>query len=382
MKVLILTFGFPSKKNPQIGCFMLDQAKALKKNGYEIAMLAIRAFPTLKGKKHFGLNFQQIENIPCYEYVGVPTRALRYILGNKISNSIDKIVVPKIFNKLKDGFNKPDLIHAHFLPNIYLATLIKSKYKIPIIGTEHWSEVTFLPVKKFVKDLCKNTYPKVDALISVSKNLQEKIYEYSGVKSQIIHNLFELENLRPALKETNNNRFTIIAVGSLIKRKGFDLLLNAIAISNLKDKNIIVKIFGKGKEYKNLSEQIKCLGLSNKVSLMGQKDKKFLYEELHKADLFVLPSRLENFSVALIEATANGVPAIATLCGGVEEYPIPFVTKIPVEDIMALKEALENSYMNKTKVDRLSIQGATLDNFSPEIIVDKIEKIYQRILNK
>ncbi len=105
-----------------------------------------------------------------------------------------------------------------------------------------------------------------------------------------------------------------------------------------------------------------------------------IFNELHTADLYVLSSRRENFSVAIIEATANGLPTIATLCGGTDEYPVSECTKIPVDDVQALKEALEYKYDTRESVDRKKIQEETLHYFSPSAIVSQLEDVYNSVL--
>ena len=225
-------------------------------------------------------------------------------------------------------------------------------------------------------------YPSVDKLICVSKNLGESVKRHFGKDYIVIHNLFNIELLKPVIKRTNNIEFTISAVGSLIPRKGFDILIKAIAASSLRSKPVKVNIYGRGPSHEDLQQLIQSSGLSDKINLCGQKSKAELYEELRKSDLFVLSSRLENFSVAMIEATGNGLPAIATLCGGIEEYPVPGVDKIKTDDIEEMKNALEKAYLNKDNIDREQIQKETIKYFSPKAIIAQVEKVYEDALKE
>ena len=283
------------------------------------------------------------------------------------------------FEKVIKKFGFPDIVHAHFLPLMVAGTAIKEKYPIVLVGTEHWSKLAEQPLSKYVIDQGKYAYPMVDSLICVSKGLADSVKRNFGKDSVVIHNLFNTSLLEPALSETHNDSYTIAAVGSLIERKGFDLLIKAIAESELSKENIKVNIYGRGPMEGKLREMIQHYHLDNKIFLCGQKPKEELYKELRHSDLFVLSSRLENFSVAMIEATGNGLPAVATLCGGIEEYPIENVIKIPTDDVNAMKLAIEDSYKERNTVDRKVIQQQTIDNFSPEVIIRKVEEAYKNI---
>lgn len=381
MNILIIARGIPSKKYPQLGCFELDQAKALKKAGHNVRMIALDGSIGKRWKK-IGITKKDIEGILCFELFGPPTVFIRKFIGLKKGLDIEiklyKILVNKI---LQDGW-KPNIIHAHYLQPIYIGTNIKNMIKAPLIGTEHLSNVTKNLIEKEILSLIKLTYPNVNEQIAVSETLKNKIKEYSSKDSVVIHNLIDTSKLLPALEKTNNNCFTIVAVGSLIKRKGFDILIDAFSKSYLKDLNVIVKIIGGGKEQINLQNQINQNRLQDKIKLVGTMTKPEVFNELHNADLFVLPSRLENFSVAIIEATANGLPTIATLCGGVEEYPVKEVKKIQKENVDELREALEEMYEKRESFDRKSIQSQTLKYFSPEVIVKQLEELYHKTIDE
>lgn len=380
MTIVIISRGIPSTKYPQLGCFELDQAKALKRAGHKVIMLALDGAIGKRWKK-IGLHRSHIEDVACYEFFGLPSIYIRKFFSSKKGLDFESLILKRIFSKIIKENGKIDLIHAHFLFQIYTGTKLKHWFNIPLVGTEHLSSLTESPINPTIAKLAHLTYPKTNGLISVSENLRKRIIELSGRESKVIHNLIDTSNLKPALELTSNKVFTIIGLGSLIKRKGFDILINAFAESYLKDEMVILKIIGGGEEKDRLQRLIKDKGLENQIVLSGTMTKKEIFEELHNADLFVLPSRLENFSVAIIEATANGVPAIATLCGGIEEYPVPNVTKIPVDDVNALKVALETNFKNSKKINRKEIQDITLQHFSPENIAREIEMVYKEVLS-
>lgn len=381
MKILLLSWGIPTKKKPQYGCFAMDQAIALKKAGHEVGILSING---LVGKewKRPGFHHWKQNGVDCFELFGLPIGIVEVFISNTLGTLMTKWGAKKIFNRVVNIFGFPDIVHAHFLQMMIAGAGIKEKYPITLVGTEHWSKLGKREISPELKRYGNYAYPAVDKLICVSKKLAENVKHNFDKNSVVIHNLFNTDLLKPAINETNNEHFVISCVGSLIPRKGFDILIKAFAKSKMTKENVIINIYGRGEAKAELEALIKEKGLLNKVNLCGQKSKSELYEALRHSDLFVLSSRLENFSVAMIEATGNGLPAVATLCGGIEEYPVSGVIKIPVEDVDAMKNAIEIAYDRRNEVDRIAIQKETIEKFSPEAIIAQIEKVYEEALKE
>ncbi|MBD5385811.1 glycosyltransferase family 4 protein [bacterium] len=379
MKILLLSFGIPTKKNPQAGCFAMDQAIALHANGHNVGILSLNGKIGKEWKKP-GVKHWVQDGIECFEAFGIPIAIVGRLLGPKATVKLTQRWAISLFPKVIKKFGYPDIVHAHFLTTMIQGAAIKKAYRITLVGTEHWSKLAEPELQKDVKYYGNYSYPAVDKLICVSKNLRECVRKNFGKDSVVIHNLFNTSLLQPALPKTNNKLYTIAAVGSLIERKGFDLLIQAIAASDLSDKNIRVNIYGTGPQYGYLHKMIQKNALEDKIILCGQKSKAELYQELRRSDLFVLSSRLENFSVAIIEATGNGLPAVATLCGGIEEYPIRNVIKIPTNDVNALKVAIETAYKERNMIDRIAIQQQTIYYYSPKSIIKQIEDVYRSVL--
>ena len=128
-------------------------------------------------------------------------------------------------------------------------------------------------------------------------------------------------------------------------------------------------------------ELISELKLGNNVVMMGQMTRDKIAEILSASDCFVLPSKLETFGVVYIEAMACGLPIIATKCGG----PDSFVNEdngvlIPVDDEGALISAFREMAANIDRYNKKEIASMASDNFSPEVIANKLINIYTTLL--
>jgi glycosyltransferase involved in cell wall biosynthesis len=113
----------------------------------------------------------------------------------------------------------------------------------------------------------------------------------------------------------------LLAVGSIVPRKGYDLLIAALGkIPDLKWRLIIAADPSRSPETaRALAAQVASLHLIDRVELAGVVTDERLAELYANADLFVLPSRYEGYGMAYTEAIAHGVPVIGTTAGAIPE---------------------------------------------------------------
>jgi len=135
----------------------------------------------------------------------------------------------------------------------------------------------------------------------------------------------------------------LLAVGSLIPRKGYDVLVDALA--RIADRDWRLTIAGSPDHAPAtataLGTRIDAAGLADRVLLAGAVGPGKLDELYEKADLFVMPSLFEGYGMVLTEALARGLPIISTLSGaGAARIPDEAALKVPPGDATALAKAL------------------------------------------
>ena len=381
MKVLIITFGFPNKNNPQLGNFMIDQAIALRNNGIDIAMLAIRRDSSASNKKFFGLNYWEFKGIKCFEFTGLPLKSFKKFINFKFGEFLEKSIINYIIPSIIKKFGKPDLIHAHYLSNISYGIFLKEKLNIPLLATEHWSKLATDNPSPFIMREAKQYYPKVDQLITVSPFLHTKILKNFGVSSIVIPNILGQEFINPKIIPNDNEKFTFIAVGSLLHVKGYDILLEAVKKLNLPPDKWILKIIGKGPLINRLNKYVIENNLENNIFLLGQKNKHEIVSELRKSDCFILSSRSETFGVVIIEALSQGLPVIASDCGGTKDLiDDSNGLLVPTNNPSLLAKAMEDVFFHFDKYNNFKISNDCILKFSPTKIAEDIISVYQKLL--
>ncbi len=138
----------------------------------------------------------------------------------------------------------------------------------------------------------------------------------------------------------------LLAVGSLVPRKGYDLLVEALA--DLRGIDWRLRILGADDRApafaQALRAQIAQAGLGERILLEGAVSDAVLADAYHRADLFISASRFEGYGMVLTEALARGLPIVASTGGAAgDTLPDEAGLKVPPEDVGALREALRKA---------------------------------------
>lgn len=135
----------------------------------------------------------------------------------------------------------------------------------------------------------------------------------------------------------------LLAVGSIIPRKAFDVLIEALA--GLADLDWRLRLAGSPDHSPATAAAVNRLiagrGLGARVELLGELAEPELDRLFATSDIFVSSSLYEGYGMALAEAMARGLPIIATMGGAAADtVPAAAALKIPPGDALALRAAL------------------------------------------
>jgi glycosyltransferase involved in cell wall biosynthesis len=269
-------------------------------------------------------------------------------------------------------FSTANIVHCH---NYHTIKFLKFIYK-PICLTIH--DVSF-PSKYFSK------YTK---LFAISKSVQNYVEEESGLTSTLVYNGIETSRIKVKVNY-KFDKFKIIQISRLDhKKKGQDVLINAIDIlvNKIKLKNFNLSLVGEGDSYNYLKNLIKEKGLEKFISLTGKLKREEIYSSLADYNLLVQPSIWEGFGLTVVEGMVAGVPVLVSDVDGPLEiinngkYGTSFYHEDPLDCAKKINFIYENYHMMCDTIKINNIRNYTINNFDILRVATQYEEEYSRLL--
>lgn len=297
-----------------------------------------------------------------------------------------------------------DLLHVHYAvphaTSAYLAKQILGPKSPKIITTLHGTDITLVGQDRSYLPITRFSIVESDAVTAPSQFLKRATYDKLNVPTstpiEVIPNFVDTDLFCPKSASTPNPLKTIIKkcpiesgtklllhVSNFRPVKKIPDLIKAFAIIRAEVESHLVLI-GDGPERSTCEALARELGISDKVCFLGKMDS--FVPWLQSADLFMLPSELESFGLAALEAMSCGVPVIATNAQGIPEVVIDGETGLLSEigdyqsmaenAIKVLKDPALHKRFGKAARDR------ALNNFRREPVVDQYIELYKKVLNQ
>lgn len=172
-------------------------------------------------------------------------------------------------------------------------------------------------------------------------------------------------------------------VAILRRKKGHHVLLDAIPRVLAAVPEAVFVFAGNGPQMENIEARIKELGIENSVLLLGLRSD--VPSVIKGLDIFVLPTLQEALGTSILEASAMGIPVIATRVGGVPEAVIEGKTGILVEpqDSAGLADAIIRLLKDAPLRERMGKEGrrAAVENYSTDIMSKRMKSLYAELMN-
>jgi len=341
--------------------YIYDSAKALKDAGWTVSMMFAEEARDLKDfLALFDKNFRtdEIDKIIAEEDFDLVV--------------IFKVTDAKLVSKLRMSFNTSVCVSDH---DYYCARHHKY-FPLGRINCILPSNLFYCSIctmgcgKMFKFSALLNEIRKCRSFIVLSEFMRRNLL-MNGFDKKAIYKIYPVRELpeKQNRKKAFSNPPVIMFAGQLIRGKGVDLMLRALARINKKYHALIV---GDGKDMEFLKDLASKLGIADKVEFTGwQNDISKFWD---KADIAVFPSRWqEPFGLTGIEAFAHKVPVIAFDVGGVNEwlYHGKNGLLVPSKDITTLFVELEYLLGSHETAEKMGVVGYKFvsKNFKPEKFV-------------
>jgi glycosyltransferase involved in cell wall biosynthesis len=283
----------------------------------------------------------------------------------------------------------PDIVHAHFiLPLGFVAALAVPK-AVPLVMSVHGSDAfglrghMFTSLKRLVlsrADVITCNGSKTEAAVSKMLGGGKSIFRIPmGAASAADGRDHEV-----ALPQ---NRFKVLFAGRLIRGKGLDDLLDAMAGFAPKSRPFLL-IAGVGPEEGRFLERAKRLGIWSDVRFLGGIEHGRLLALMREVDTIVVPTRntelIEAQGLVIAEAMFAAAPVIATTGGGAEDHVVDGRTGllVPPGDPASLREALQRLVNDPQETKRIGSEGERYarENLSWTAVAHAFDSAYLTLL--
>ncbi len=283
---------------------------------------------------------------------------------------------------------KPDLVHLHSRIGADVMGGIAARLAgVPVLHTRRVDN----PEPRW---LVAAKYRLHDRVIAISEAIAGVLLKEGVpadklrvVRSAVVADAYRRPCARHRVLEGLGLSGDVLLVGvvaQLIERKGHRFVLDAMPGLIAAHPKLQLVFFGKGPLAGQLQERIDAEGLAEHVRMAGFRDD--LTEVLPCLDLLVHPALLEGLGVSLLQASAAGVPIVASRAGGIGEAVRDGVNGllVPAGDSAALGAAISGLLADADFRRRLGAGGRELilDEFSSEEMVSGNLRVYRELVKQ
>ncbi|MCG8323879.1 MAG: glycosyltransferase [Thiotrichales bacterium] len=298
---LMLAKGFGGAER-----YYVDLSRALADAGHQVQAVCHRRF---SGRA-------QLENCPGIQLDAFPVLGWWDLLAQHRMAAVIR------------RFN-PDVMHAHLARAAYLGGRIRNQLQVPLaVKTHNYVDLKY--------------YRNIDLFLPTTRDQGRYLQDHGIARDsiEVLPNFSALPavaGIEPFTDQAPPRIFG--ALGRMVRKKGFDILLRAFAGFLEQGGDGELHIGGDGPDKPLLTETIRRLDLKDRVHLYGWVDDVAAF--LSGIDVFVLPSLDEPFGIVILEAMARGKPIISTRTQGPSEILSP-ATAVLAEtgNVQAIRDAM------------------------------------------
>ena len=352
--------------------------------------------------EHFDLIVYSFEDeaIP-----GVPTVVLPRPTGTKLDYFLMRRRVARLVAE-----QAPDLIHAHRITSYgYLGAQVARRLtragadprpkRVPFLLSVWGEDIFSFPKKsRFHRRFTRRVLSSADQILSTSNIMARETEKYVRPARPITVTPFgvDTELFAPAGESGADSgaeagatgRSATVTVGTvkkLRKRYGVDVLIRAFARARGRVPELRLEIVGEGPERENLERLARELGVAEVVTFRGRVAHGEVPAVLRSFDLFAALSVTddESFGVAMIEASAVGLPVLATRVGGIPEVVLDGETGflVPRRDVAGAAERLAELAADRELRRRMGEAGRRFveEHYSWKVTADRMRRIYLKV---
>lgn len=284
---------------------------------------------------------------------------------NKFNNNVSKIGFSSLGRSSPIGLLRlfflikeisPDIIHTHAAKPTFMINKIKKLFNAKHVATIHGAK----------KNL--DEFDKADFITVGNATYLDKLKS----KNKLVISNWALD---PISYDSGSRKEYFLAIGRLVKEKGFDILINA-----WKDIDEKLIILGSGRLKKNLLKQIKDTSQESKIFIEESVSKNDIDEFYSRAKMLIISSRREGGPRVALEALLRGIKVVSTKVGHMPDILDETYLCNP-DSLDSLSNLLKDSINNISNIDQSSAFEKVRTDFTFSKANNSLLSIYTNLLN-
>jgi N-acetyl-alpha-D-glucosaminyl L-malate synthase BshA len=294
-------------------------------------------------------------------------------------------------------FYSLDLLHVHYaIPHSVSAYLAKQMLAtrgihLPFITTLHGTDITLVGLDRSYLPITRFGIDQSDGVTAISAYLKDRTHQAFNIKRpiEVIRNFVNCDvyqanpaliaEMRPQFASADEKLLVHLSNFRPVKRVADVVTVFAKVAAAMPARLLLI---GDGPDRSTAEYLARKLGVRDRIHFLGKQDN--VNELLPVADLMLMPSEMESFGLAALEAMACRVPAIATSVGGVSELIDDGVNGLlfDVGDTDAMASAAIDLLGDAPRLEAMAIAArkTAQDHFCASTIIARYESYYREVI--
>jgi N-acetyl-alpha-D-glucosaminyl L-malate synthase BshA len=294
-----------------------------------------------------------------------------------------------------------DLLHVHYaIPHSVSALLARQMLasrgrRLPFVTTLHGTDITLVGLDRSYLPITRYAIQESDGVTAISNYLKEETVKHFGITKpiEVISNFVNCDEYVPikdeAARAAARRKLAAPNEAILMHLSNFrpvKRVVDVVKVFALVARELPAQLYlvGDGPERSAAEWLAHDLHINEKVHFMGKQER--VNELLPLADLMVMPSELESFGLAALEAMACKVPSIATRVGGVPELIDDGVTGLlyPVGNVEDMAAGAVSLLKDRGRLEAMREAGrkTAQKRFCSSLVVPHYVRYYEQVLGK